>query len=259
MKIAYFDPVSPKCFDESFVETIKRAKTPETEVHLINLNFDEFQHIDDLEYEFTNAFVITETLNAVFLAEKEGFDAFIIGCFLDPGLQAAREISKSMLVIGACEASVSLAGKFTHSFSVLLNDTKIEEEVSKNISNYGLNKHLNSFEYLGVDMHELAHDVEHSFQQLKKVTKNALQKNTEALIIGCTVGNLYLKMLQEEFKIPVIDPIISSILSAENTVRAKETMQLTYPRLHSLKSPSEDLIKSLLRPNYQFKNRLIIK
>ena len=56
---------------------------------------------------------------------EEGADAFIIACFGDPGLQAAREVT-SKPVLGICESAIAAAKFIAPYFSIVsvLEDRK---------------------------------------------------------------------------------------------------------------------------------------
>ena len=71
-----------------------------------------------IESAYEEMLAIPPTLELIMQCESEGFDAAIIGCFVDPGIEAARELV-SMPVVGPCESAMLLAAGFGHRFSVL--------------------------------------------------------------------------------------------------------------------------------------------
>ena len=71
-----------------------------------------------IESAYEEALAIPATLEMIMECERDGYDAAIIGCFGDPGLEAARELV-SMPVIGPCESALLLAAGLGHKFSVL--------------------------------------------------------------------------------------------------------------------------------------------
>ena len=71
-----------------------------------------------IESAYEEALSIPSTLDMIMQCENEGYDAAIIGCFGDPGLEAARELV-SMPVVGPCESSMLLAASLGHKYSVL--------------------------------------------------------------------------------------------------------------------------------------------
>ena len=57
-------------------------------------------------------------LEGVARAEKDGFDAAIVGCFGDPGVDAARELA-TIPIIGPCEASLAASVPLGHQASII--------------------------------------------------------------------------------------------------------------------------------------------
>src|SRR5262249_57638358 len=74
-------------------------------------------------------------------AEREGYDAFLIGNIFEPGLHALREVL-NIPVLGLCEASVFLACLMGTSFSIVNVNPKFTRRVVENIANYGLSRRL---------------------------------------------------------------------------------------------------------------------
>ncbi len=62
---------------------------------------------------------IPAAMKLIFAAQADGYDAAILGCAGDPGLDAAREITDTMLVVGPGQTSFQVAAMLGHRFSVL--------------------------------------------------------------------------------------------------------------------------------------------
>ena len=76
----YLTPVGTKDLDSLFEEMVKDTKDENTEVHVTSLKDDngKFSHIEFRSYE---AIATAGIINATVCANKEGFDALVIGCF----------------------------------------------------------------------------------------------------------------------------------------------------------------------------------
>ena len=90
---------------------------------------DQFRYLEFLE---TN-----ELLENVVRAEREGYDAFLIGNIGDPGLYAAREIA-TIPVLGLCETSLHLASMMGGNFSLVTANAKFTPRIIENVQRYGL-------------------------------------------------------------------------------------------------------------------------
>lgn len=87
---------------------------PGTEVRVVDVKTGPAS----IESAYEEMIAIPATLDLIMECERDGYDAAIIGCFGDPGLDAARELV-SIPVVGPCESSMLLAAGLGHKFSVL--------------------------------------------------------------------------------------------------------------------------------------------
>src|SRR5579872_759843 len=91
-----------------------------------------------------------EILDNGLRAEREGYDAFLIGNIFEPGLHALRELL-NIPVLGLCEASVHLACLMGARFSVVNVNEKFARRVAENIVATGLAGRLASMEEIEVE------------------------------------------------------------------------------------------------------------
>ena len=121
MKIGYLLPGTLISLDE-----VKRREAvlnkwayPGTEIDFIT--FDEGPSTIESRYE--------ETISIPLLAKKtvqlesEGYDAVIIGCAEDPGLEVLRELTTRMVVIGPGRTSLLIAASLGSRFSAISTNT----------------------------------------------------------------------------------------------------------------------------------------
>ena len=87
-------------FDEPIRDELERVKRPDTEIDVRSLG----RGPHHLEYACYEAAAVPDILAALVQAEREGFDASVIGCFYDTGLRPAREVTSQMAVAAPCEA-----------------------------------------------------------------------------------------------------------------------------------------------------------
>src|SRR5215213_5464302 len=71
-----------------------------------------------LEYHYYGTLVLPDLVRSIAAAEVQGYDAAIIGCFYDFGLDEGREISNRIVVTAPCESSLLLAVSLGHTFSI---------------------------------------------------------------------------------------------------------------------------------------------
>src|SRR5438128_9679565 len=71
-----------------------------------------------IESSYEAALVVPELARAVVRAENEGFDAVIVGCFSDPGLDALRELV-AIPVIGPGSSALHLATQLGSRYTII--------------------------------------------------------------------------------------------------------------------------------------------
>jgi allantoin racemase len=137
-------------------------------------------------------------------AEKNGYDAAVISCMLDPGVRACKE-AVSIPVIGAREASYAIA--------TLLGD-KISTVYPE-----------------GIPVLNLQDNPERTFQILRKNAQRALKDGAQVLILGCTGLTGMASKLQKELGVPVLEPEGCALKIAEMLVDLGIAQsKITYPK-----------------------------
>ena len=114
MKIGYVVPV-PLYWDVQEAsprgELLKEWAFPNTEVNFVIVTEGPIT----IESKYEEYLSFSATAKEIVRLEKEGYDAAILGCAADPGLDAMREITTKMLVVGLGEASVLTAAMLIES------------------------------------------------------------------------------------------------------------------------------------------------
>lgn len=95
-RILWVNPGEPSVnLNDEFRQLLTREKETSTEVDVVSTG----RGPRDLEYRYYEALVIPDTLHLLRQAEKDGIDGAVIGCFYDPGVEEARELT-NLIVIG---------------------------------------------------------------------------------------------------------------------------------------------------------------
>ncbi|PCH75994.1 MAG: hydantoin racemase [Flavobacteriaceae bacterium] len=261
IKILYLNPVGFDTYDAFFAEMLRKERLSGTEVHVASLP-SSVGLMDNLEYRTYNALISAALIKATRRAAEEGFDAMIIGCFYDPLLLAAREISGDMLVIGPCQSSIEIALKLSNKFSVIIGQKKWEHEMHATIKEYGYGEHLASFRNVGMSVSEFQEDHKITEQRLMEAAKKAIEEDAaESIILGCTLEFGFYEKLQKELGVPVIDPSLAAFKQAEHAAILKNNYGWKPSRKWSCKAPPEQDLKkfSVFSDAEVFGNRIIIK
>lgn len=171
-----------------------------------------------LRYRYYQALVLPDLVNLIREADERGFDAAIIGCFFDTGLQDAREIARHLVVVGPCEASVHIASTLCDQFSILVGSPKATAQIRKNLRHYGMEHRVASFRSVDLAVNEYHQKETVAAQRLLDVAQQAVARDgAEAIILGCTATYGLWREMQRELGVPVIDPMVAALRFAEYT------------------------------------------
>lgn len=260
LKIMYLNPVGFDTYDSFFAEMIEKNKFSNTEAHVTSLS-SKVGQMDNLEYRTYNALIASDLIKATRQAAKEGFDALIIGCFYDPFVLDAREISGDMVVVGPCQSSIEIALKLSNKFSVIIGQKKWEHEMHSTIIEYGYGDYLASFRNVCMTVPEFQENHQLTEKKMIEATRLAIKEDgAESIILGCTLEFGFFEKIQKTFNIPVIDPSIAALKQAEQAARLKNKFGWKPSRQYSTQAPPESDIKrfGLFSEEYQFGNRIIV-
>ena len=144
-------------------------------------------------------------------------DAFVIACFSDPGIFAAREVTNKP-VFGIAESGILTALSLGSSFGILaILDTSVPRHI-RYIRSLGLEKRLAGDLAIGLGVAELS-DEKKTFCRLQEVGRK-LRDNSGAsvLILGCAGMARYRLGLQESLGMAVVDPSQAAVSMAVSAV-----------------------------------------
>ena len=156
-------------------------------------------------------------------AEKEGYDAIVLNCLLEPGLSACRELV-SIPVVGDTGSALHLASLVSRRFSFLLPGSKrgVGGRMIRDIVRmYGFEGHIASFRVVGVPTLAFSKIPErYVIERMYEEALAAIEQDGAEAIIGYGGPDVY-NELRNKLSVPVISPVQASIVLAETLVRAK--------------------------------------
>ena len=167
-------------YGKTLEEQCQRAARPDTEVYVTGLPvmMREIDRFKSVTYYHKN-----QMLNHMLRAEKEGYDAAIPGCFYDPGLREAREITDRIVVTAPAEASMLIAAMLGHRFSIIVGRKKWIPKMHENVVNYGLVERLASFESVDLGVEGFQKDKEETERRLTEAAQRAVEERLAEVII----------------------------------------------------------------------------
>lgn len=239
-RVLYIEPVVSELVD-SWKGYLSQFKSPETELEVTSLT----EGPRHLEYYSYGSLVVPKILKIIKEAEKENFDAAIIGCFYDPGLREAREIAEKLVVTAPAEASMHIAVTLGQRFSIIVGRTKWIPLMRENVIKYGFQDHLASFQAIGMGVLDLQMDPEETKRRIVQAAEKAIEQDgAEVIILGCTHQFGFYQELQGALGVPVIDVALAALNYAEFLVDLRNKHGWYFNKKNEYLSPSHEEIEA---------------
>ena len=160
-----------------------------------------------LESSYDEAYSIAPTIDLVKQANQEGYDAIILACFCDVGVEAAKEIS-SVPVLGLEEATLSVALLLGDKFGIMTEKRPRVAMKKLHVRRHGLLERMASIRPLELSVAELDADPERTKATGMALARRMIEEDgAEVIIMGCAAMAGYSEDLERELQIPVLDPL----------------------------------------------------
>lgn len=218
MKIVY---VVPGPIDDEEVkrrgELLKNWAFLGTDVEIVNVN----EGPASIESMYEEYLSIPATAKVMFELERKGYDAAILGCAGDPGLDAMREITDKMLVLGPGQTSMIVGAALGHKFSVITIEETMIASTYELAFKAGVLDKLASVVSVAIPVLQLKLKKEKSLKKIIEAGIKAVKEDrADALVLGCmSMG--FLDVAQEIEKavgVPVVNPSKVGLKMAEAMV-----------------------------------------
>ena len=167
-------------------------------------------------------------------AEEEGYDAIIMSCGSDPGIEAIREAVK-IPVIGPGNSAMHLCSLIGHRFCRLVTHRSGRQRIGLEPyeKHNGLMKWVSSRD-IGLTVRDVRGNPDRAFEACIKQGKLAVKEDSvDAITYSCmSVAFLDIdEKLSDELRMPVINPAKAAVCMAETFVDFKMThSKISYPR-----------------------------
>jgi allantoin racemase len=173
--------------------------------------------------------VVPELMRLGPLAQKRGFEALIIGCYSDPGLDALRELL-SIPVIGPGAASLHLAAQLGTRIAVLTPSGRGYGRVAARLRGLGLDCLLAGVRGIGLSVMDLAQQAPGALDKAAAAAQVAVEQDgADVLVLGC-MSMAFLPDITSKLGERVGVPIVNPVLAALKTAEAMLTMRLAHSK-----------------------------
>ena len=162
-------------------------------------------------------------LDEIRKGEAEGADAYVIACYGDPGLQAAREMTEKP-VIGIAEASFYTAAMLAARFSIVTLIPRVRTMLEELVRGYGMADRIVAIRTTPLYVLDIERDPASAMDKLRdEVRRSVREDDAEAICLGCAGFAQFADELEQELGVPVLDGVVCATKQAELLVDLGKT------------------------------------
>ncbi|MFW0783981.1 aspartate/glutamate racemase family protein [Gordonia sp. CPCC 206044] len=161
-----------------------------------------------IESHYDEALAIPGLLRAI--AEHPGCDGYLIACFGDPGLDAAREVADAP-VLGIAEAAMHFASALGRGFSVVTTLHRTIGRADDLVGHYGFSRQCRGIHACDIGVLDLDNDPT-TVETLVQTCRSALiDDRSDAIVLGCAGMADLAERIGTAIGAPVVDGVAAGV------------------------------------------------
>ena len=170
-----------------------------------------------IESHYDEAMSVPGLLAAIQRGEEQGVDGYVIACFGDPGLDAAREVARGP-VIGIAEAAMQTASHLGRGFSVVTTLARTMGRAADLAGHYGMQRFCLGIHACEIPVLDLDADPD-----ARKIVTEACRDAVDAdgsdvVVLGCAGMADMCGPISAELGVPVVDGVTAATLTVQSLV-----------------------------------------
>lgn len=212
MRILVINPNTTESMTAAIAESAERHAASTTDVKAISAPWGP----RSIEAHVEETLAAAATVQAV-AEHRDDYDAFVVACYGDPGLYAARELVTAP-VVGIAEASMLMACTVAHRFSVVTVIPRIVPMLQDLVRRYGMDGRCASVRSSGLAVLDIEADLEAAGKAILAEAQAAISEDgAEAIALGCAgMGPLEAWLRERLPGVPVIDGVAAAVTLCES-------------------------------------------
>jgi allantoin racemase len=227
MRIRIINPNTTASMTETIAAAAVAVAAPGTEIAAVTSQAGAVS-IEGHYDEAMGILGLVEAINA-----DPDADAYVIACFGDPGLLAAREIATGP-VLGIAEAAMHAACFLATGFSVVTTLERTRVIAEHLVRNYGMEHHCRKVRATDIPVLELENPESEARSLILSDCERAISDDKSgAIVLGCAGMADLARYLENKLDVPVIDGVAAAVKFAEALVglglKTSKKGDLAYP------------------------------
>ncbi|MCI0564753.1 MAG: aspartate/glutamate racemase family protein, partial [Nitrososphaera sp.] len=181
MRIKVINPNTTESMTKKIGEAARAVAAPGTEIVACNPAMGPVS----IEGHYDEAISVIGMLEEVRKGEVEGVDGYVIACFGDPGLLAAREVARGP-VIGIAEAAMHAASFIATGFSIVTTLARTRVIAQQLVENYGMTQFCRNIRATDLAVLELEEEGSRAQKVIIEECQRALvEDHADVIVLGC--------------------------------------------------------------------------
>jgi allantoin racemase len=186
-----------------------------------------------IEGHYDEAVSVLGVLDEVRRGEAEGCSGYVIACFGDPGLLAAREVARGP-VVGIAEAAIRAVSFIAGSFSIVTTLERTREIARHLVDTYGMGRQCRSIRATELAVLELETTGSAARRIIAEECWRAVKEDrAEAIILGCAGMADLSADIGREIGVPVVEGVTAAVKLLEALLalelRTSKIGELAFP------------------------------
>ncbi|NIP45123.1 MAG: aspartate/glutamate racemase family protein [Gammaproteobacteria bacterium] len=205
MRILLINPNTTESMTRKIGAAAQSVSGRDTEVTAVNPAMGPVS----IEGYHDQAFSVPGLLEEIGKGRAEGYDGYIIACFDDTGLDAARCVVPEP-VLGICEAAMHVASFLGGRMSVVTTLKRSIATIEALAARYGV-AHRCTVRAAEVPVLALEDRESDAVDRIRAEIRAAIsEEQAETIVLGCAGMTDLTRALTEEFRVPVIDGVAAA-------------------------------------------------
>jgi allantoin racemase len=239
MKIKIINPNTTWSMTEKIGACARAVARPGTEIVAVSPAMGPVS----IESHYDEALAVPGLLQEIAAGEREGCDGYVIACFGDPGLKAARELARGP-VVGIAEAAMHVASLLGRSFSVVTTLGRTTGQAWHLAEAYGMKRFCANVRACELPVLELERPGSDAQARITRECRRALDEDgSDVIVLGCAGMADLCDHIAATLGVPVVD----GVAAATTLVEALVAMRLATSKHGELATPPAKPVTGLLK------------
>jgi allantoin racemase len=168
-----------------------------------------------IESHYDEALSVPGLLAEIAAGEQSGVDGYVVACFGDPGLDAAREVARGP-VVGIAEAAMRTAAYLGRGFTVVTTLTRTRGRAWDLAERYGMRGLCRGVHACDIPVLELDSD---ALDVVTAACARAVEEDeADAVVLGCAGMTDWAAPIAAKIGVPVVDGVQAAVLTVQSLV-----------------------------------------